>query len=185
MKFLSIALVLLLFSFSTETHITEHQLKSATITWTGSDATGSYKPTGTLTHKFGNFRHNHGNLVGGLVVIDMTSLSTENSDMEAHLKNEDFFDVENYPEAKFEMQSAQLQNAKGKLKGIMTIKGKSLEVEADAEFIQKGQGYQVKSSLNLDRTKFGITYNSASYFKKLKDNIVADEFSVELDLYFE
>ncbi len=184
-KFAVIFFLLSAIHLSFSVHTTEHYLKTATITWTGSDATGSYMPTGTLKHKYGSFSHNHGSLIGGTVVIDMTSLETENADMQAHLRNEDFFDVEKYPDAKFEMISAQLENGKGKLKGKMTIKDVSLEVDADAEFLRKDNGYQVICALNLDRTKFGITYNSPSVFEKLKENIVADDFSVELDLYFE
>lgn len=184
-KFAVLLLLLSIVHLSFDVHTTEHYLKTATITWTGSDATGSYKPVGTLKHKHGSFKHNHGSLVGGAVVIDMSTLETENADMQRHLKNEDFFDVEKFPEARFDMISATLENGKGTLKGLMTIKDVSLEVNADAEFLRKENGYQVICSLALDRTAFGITYNSATFFKKLKDNVVADEFTVELDLYFE
>ncbi|MFT5617313.1 MAG: hypothetical protein ACI85I_000529 [Arenicella sp.] len=37
----------------------------------------------------------------------------------------------------------------------------------------------------IDRTKFGITYNSPSYFEKMKDQAIADEFTISFNWVFE
>ena len=102
------------------------------------------------------------------VTVDASSISTSNTDRDDHLKNPDFFDVENYPELTFQGTSLeQVDDDEYQLKGILTIKGISKEVVLDVEFggmmkdpwgNQKA-GFSVSGKIN--RKEFGLNWNAA------------------------
>jgi polyisoprenoid-binding protein YceI len=69
------------------------------------------------------------------VSVDTSSIFTNSTDRDNHLKSADFFDVENFSTMTFESKSFQkVEDDEYKLKGILTIKGISKEVVLDVEF---------------------------------------------------
>ena len=64
--------------------------------------------------------------------------------------------------------------------GDLTIKGKTNPVK----FTVSIYGNKATASLKIDRTKFGIEYKSANFFKNLKDKVIYDEFDLVSDLEF-
>src|SRR5690606_35730845 len=67
--------------------------------------------------------------------VDAASIDTNNSDRDAHLKNADFFDVENHKEITFESVACnKLDDDNYQLKGLLGIKGVNKEIELDVEF---------------------------------------------------
>jgi polyisoprenoid-binding protein YceI len=69
------------------------------------------------------------------VSVDTTSIYTNSTDRDNHLKSADFFDVESFPTMTFESKSFQkVEDDEYKLKGILSIKGISKEVVLDVEF---------------------------------------------------
>lgn len=102
------------------------------------------------------------------VVIDASSIFTNNEDRDNHLKSADFFDVDNHAELVFESTSFKQEDDEDfKLKGILTIKGVSKEVELDVEFggINKDPwgnekaGFSVSGKIN--RKEWGLNWNAA------------------------
>lgn len=102
------------------------------------------------------------------VVIDASSINTNNTDRDNHLKSADFFDVENAKELTF--KSTSIRPTVGdeyELKGILTIKGISNEVTLDLEFggINKDPwgnekaGFSVEGKIN--RKDWGLNWNTA------------------------
>jgi len=101
------------------------------------------------------------------VTVDASSISTSNTDRDNHLKNPDFFDVENHPELTFQGTSLeQVDDDEYQLKGILTIRGISREVVLDVEFggmmkdpwgNQKA-GFSVSGKIN--RKEFGLNWNA-------------------------
>lgn len=102
------------------------------------------------------------------VTVDAASINTNNTDRDNHLKSADFFDVENQPEIKFESTSfTHKEDDAYQLKGLLTMKGISKEVNLEVEFggintdpwgNQKA-GFSVEGKIN--RKDWGLNWNTA------------------------
>ncbi|MEE8486335.1 MAG: YceI family protein [Acidimicrobiia bacterium] len=68
------------------------------------------------------------------IVIEAASVSTGSEDRDTHLKSEDFFDVETYPEIRFVSTAVQPDGVSWKLIGDLTIRGVTKPVTLDFEF---------------------------------------------------
>ncbi len=96
-----------------------------------------------------------GDSMKGDVVVDMTSLTTDNSEkLTPHLKSDAFFDVAKYPTASFKVISLK----DGKLSGMMTVHGMSKNVSFDV----KSSDTQLSSTFNIDMKEFGIIQTFAN-----------------------
>jgi len=100
---------------------------------------------------------------------DVNSISTNNEQRDAHLRNDDFFDAENYPELNFETEEIEkVDDENYKIYGIATIKGISRKIILDAEFggiIQDPWGNtRVGFSLSgkISRKDFGLSFGLVS-----------------------
>lgn len=109
-------------------------------------------------------------LVGSSVKaeIDASSIFTNATDRDTHLKSADFFDVENHKELTFTGTSyTKGDDDKYLLKGNLTIKGVTKEVVFDVEFggINKDPwgnekaGFSINGKIN--RKDFGLNWNAA------------------------
>ncbi|HRE64814.1 MAG TPA: YceI family protein [Ferruginibacter sp.] len=102
------------------------------------------------------------------VTVDASSINTNNTDRDNHLKSADFFDAENHKELSFKSTSfKQEDDDEYELKGILTIKGISKEVALEVEFggINKDPwgnekaGFSVEGKIN--RKDWGLNWNAA------------------------
>lgn len=102
------------------------------------------------------------------VFIDASSINTQNSDRDNHLKSADFFDVENHKELTFKSTSfKQKDEDEFELIGILNIKGISKEITLDVEFggINKDPwgnnkaGFSIEGKIN--RKEWGLNWNAA------------------------
>ncbi|MCR9205797.1 MAG: YceI family protein, partial [Halobacteriovoraceae bacterium] len=150
--------------------------------WTGKKITGD-SHTGTVGVKSGKLEMKDGKLAGGMIVIDMTKITTTDlsgkwaKKLVGHLSTGDFFEVEKHGEAKFEAKKVTAAGkGKYKVNGELTIKGISKPISV--ELVEKKGAFSGK--LNFDRTKFDVKYNSGSFFKDLGDKLILDD--VELDI---
>jgi polyisoprenoid-binding protein YceI len=109
-------------------------------------------------------------LVGSSVKadIDVSSIFTNATDRDTHLKSADFFDVENHKELTFTGTSyIKGDDDKYLLKGNLTIKGITKEVVFDVEFggINKDPWGNEKAGFSLNgkinRKDFGLNWNAA------------------------
>jgi polyisoprenoid-binding protein YceI len=66
------------------------------------------------------------------------------------------------------------------IKGDMTIKG----VTKPIAFLAEVGNHILKAELTLNRTEFGIKYGSGSFFDNLGDNVIKDEFDLQMELIF-
>jgi polyisoprenoid-binding protein YceI len=84
--------------------------------------------------------------------IDVYSIDTNNSERDEHLKSEDFFDADKYPEIKF--RSALFTHIDGdnyKLTGMLSVKDVTREITFDVLF-----GGQAKDGFGISRAGFEI-----------------------------
>ena len=125
----------------------------------------------------------------GTFVLDMTSIT--NSDVESeqynqklvgHLKSEDFFNVEKYPESILRIkESAPFENNKARVSAELTIKGITEEISFDV--VREGSMYT--ALVNVDRSKFDVRYGSKSFFNDIGDKAIDDIFTMEVTMFMD
>lgn len=150
----------------------------SSVKWTGYGAIGSYSLTGTLKLQKGTFKFDKKKISGGVFVFDMNTISHEEKNLEKHLKGEDFFDVPKFPTATFELNTVE----KGLASGFLTIKNIKKPISFPVKIVQKDKKTQVIGTMSVDRTLFGITYNSSSFFKDLGEQAIKNNFDLSFDL---
>ena len=170
---------------------TEYTVDTAasTIMWEGSKPTGKHH--GSIKLSSGTVHLNSGNVEAGEFVIDMNSISDEDlegeekANLEAHLKGTvegkegDFFNVKEYPTAKFEMTGIENNMVKGNL----TIKDKTNAIEFPATVTMDGDKMMLKSeTFVIDRTKWNVNYGSKSVFPNLGDKFISDDIKITVSL---
>jgi polyisoprenoid-binding protein YceI len=102
------------------------------------------------------------------VNINPSSIFTNNSDRDNHLKSADFFNVENEKELTFRGKSLKkIDNENFQFTGDLSIKGETKEITLDVEFggINKDPwgnekaGFSINGKIN--RKDWGLTWNAA------------------------
>ncbi len=74
------------------------------------------------------------------VVINTRSVDSNHAERDKHLRNEDFLEVDKYPEAKFVSTSyKETSKGKGVLKGDFTLRGITRPIEIDVTFTGEGK----------------------------------------------
>jgi polyisoprenoid-binding protein YceI len=183
--------ILTLFSFTSHVNKVNANKNNSTVIWTGSKPTGSH--TGNVTLKDGHLLFDHGNLVGGEFTIDMTSITCTDIESEKknkylvdHLKDEDFFDVNQFPEARLVVNRVKnLEGSQFEMKGNMTIKGITKPVTFNADIKINRNSYTAIAKIVIDRTKWGVEYKSGNIFKDLGDKIIYDDMEFDIFLVSE
>ena len=153
--------------------------------WTGKKITGQHN--GTVDVTSGELYFNpEGDLTSGSISADMRTI--QNSDIQdehsrnkivAHLKNPDFFDVENYPSATIEITGIQtLTGNKTKVDANLTIRGITNPVTFEADTVSDGDTKIITATTFVDRTLWDIKYKSGKFFSELGDKLIYDEMEI-------
>lgn len=148
---------------------------------------------GKVILKEGKFLVKDNQLVDGEFIIDMNTITNEDlpedkkADLVGHLKGADFFDVENFPTAKFSILSVSGVKEDGMfdISGNLTIKNTVKEITVPAAITVDGSSVSLSSTFSIDRTDFNIVYGSnsdknPSVADLAKDRIIND--AVELSI---
>lgn len=163
--------------------------EQSALTWSGKKIGTMH--TGQIALKSGSISFGAGQLVGCKVVIDMTQITntdlqdaSEREKLLGHLKSDDFFGVAKHPEARFVMTSATMNGPQGSVRGQLTIKGKTNEVEIKSTVISKSgpDGVVISGVLIFDRTQFDVRYGSDKFFDNLGDAVINDEVTLNFKL---
>ena len=166
----------------------EFKVLNSKMTWKGFKATSSHNGEITITE--GKLYVKDTKLVGGEFEIDMNSITNrdiaDNSykkKIENHLKSADFFDVQKYPKATFEITNVSVKDEISIIEGNLTIKGITKNISFPATVLVEKSGVTLLSDkIKIDRTDFGIKYNSGKFFKNLKDKLIRDIFEVSFKI---
>lgn len=157
----------------------------SSIFWTGKAAFNTYELTGTIGVKSGKILLENDSIKSLEIVIDMKSLYHKNKDLRKHLKNKDFFEVKKYTTASFKLiKPVKIIEGKTTLVGKMTIKKVTEEERIPIEIIYSNDEIKLSFETTFNRTKYGVIFNSPNFFKKMKQNAIADEFLLKSDLFF-
>ena len=119
--------------------------------------------------------------------IDAASLDTNVAKRDKHLRSPAFFYVEKYPKITFKstkVTDIDRKHLRGKLHGILTIRGVSKPIVLDVQFLGEGQdpwgntraGFHAETT--IDRKDFGLTWNEAL---ETGGFLVGDEVKIEID----
>jgi len=157
--------------------------EASEVVWTGRKVSGQHH--GTVDIKSGSLTVNNGQITGGNFVIDLTTITDQDLEgeykgkLEGHLKSADFFDVENHPEATFEITGVE-QGAEGglvKVSGNLTLRGISKNITFDAN-VQEATDTSVKATadFNIAREDWGITYSGQA------DDLISKEINLKVTL---
>lgn len=159
-------------------------IQKSEIKWIGKKVGGEH--SGKVALKSASIVVAADKITSGTFIIDMNSIScTDLTDAEynaklvGHLKSEDFFGVQKYPEAKLVVTSSTpFKNGKAQITGSLTIKSTT---ETITFSVQRTSGGYF-ANIIIDRSKFDIRYGSSSFFDSLGDNVIYDEFTLEVKL---
>ena len=167
-------------SFKADTEKTE-------LKWTGKKVGGQH--VGHIKLKSGELTIKDGAIAKGNFVIDMKSITNDdltdagyNQKLVGHLKSDDFFGVEKYPEATLVIKEpATFVGNMANVKGELTVKGKTNPIT----FVVSKNGNTYTSTISVDRAKYDVRYGSGSFFSNLGDKVIDDIFTLEVSLIVE
>lgn len=120
----------------------------------------------------------------GTFIVQANSIDTKVEDRDNHLKSEDFLNVEQYPEIKFEITSVDDHSVTGNV----TMKGQTQQETFDLNY--KGISLNPLNNKNtaglvitgeLDREKYGVTFNQPL---ETGGFLLGKTLNVEFDLEF-
>ena len=111
------------------------------------------------------------------------SINTKNKDRDAHLKSDDFFNSEKFPEMKFVSKSFDGEN----LIGDLTIRDVTKEITLNADFNgvavdpygQTKAGFEITGELN--RKDFNLTWSAITEAGSI---VVSDKVKLVVDVQF-
>lgn len=159
--------------------------KNSSITWTGKKVLGSH--TGTIMLKNGVLEMDADKVTGGSFTVDMTTINVTDlkagegkEKLEGHLQSDDFFGVNNYPEATLVFTNVQKMAGGYEVDADLTIKG----ITEPVSFELLDNNGTMSTSLKVDRTKYNVRYGSGSFFDSLGDNTISDNFKLDVVLKF-
>ncbi|MDM1133912.1 YceI family protein [Empedobacter falsenii] len=115
-------------------------------------------------------------LSAGSFTIDMNSVKTDEksidlsttggktaADMDAHLKNADFFETDKYPVAKFELTNV-LEDSTTKgyyiVSGNLSLKDKTVNIQFPAQINISEQQVQINANFTINRKDWGLSYGT-------------------------
>ena len=157
--------------------------------WTGKKALGSHN--GTVGLKEGKIDVNDkGEITGGSLVVDMTTIANEDlkGDPEnqkkllTHLSSPDFFNVAKYPTATFDLKSIKkISGDKYQVKGNFTMIGQTHPIDFPATLKISKDSVTGEAKVDIDRTIWGLKYNSKNFFKDLvAEKVINNKFNLAI-----
>ncbi|OZV69309.1 YceI family protein [Winogradskyella aurantia] len=185
MKTIHLYAILLLLCFSTQifSQTKSISLDNSDLKWTGKAAFSTYALTGNLAFKHGEVTIKNDSIIDLVISVDMTSLEHENKTLKSHLRSEDFFEVKTYRTATFKLsQSSKIGNGPFEVVGYLTIK----DITKLKKFsVALNNDYSILSfNIGIDRTEYVVTFNSPSFYEKLKEDAIADIFNLAGSIEF-
>ncbi|WP_426430637.1 YceI family protein [Winogradskyella sp. HB-48] len=161
-------------------------VEKSIVNWKGSMLFSFGEHYGTVNFKEGSLEFKNNEIIGGSFVVDMnTIINTDgeySEDLVNHLKNEDFFEVYKFWEAKLEFVNFEkIDGGRLKIDANLTIKGITKPmVLYNVDFLPKEKMLYTK--FKIDRTDFGINYSSKGV-SKFKDYAISDAVELEVELF--
>jgi polyisoprenoid-binding protein YceI len=153
---------------------------TSVIEWVGATP-GNYKHNGTIKLSKGQFTVNNNQLTSGEFTININSITNldqqgkDKTNLEGHLKEKDFFEVEKFPFGNFKITGQ-------KVIGNLTLKDKTNSIAIPVTLVINEKSVSAETpSFTIDRTKWGIVYNSG-IIGTIKDDLINDEIELKMKI---
>ena len=167
---------------ATETQSYTVDAAASSVEWKG-EVIGVYGHNGTVKLASGTVEIADSVITGGTFTIDMTSIWPTDSasykdqdggratDLVAHLTTDDFFGIDSFPTATFEVVSAE---GLDKVNGKLTVKGVTVDEQLEISNLQVSEaGATFTGTLVFDRQKHGVSWK---HF--VKDYVLSDDITI-------
>lgn len=150
--------------------------QGSTIDFVGSKVTGSHN--GGFKNFAGELKVVNGQIAGAgnKVVIDTTSLWSDNDRLTGHLKSADFFDVAKFSTATFVTTSVDQKDTNSTITGNLTLHGVTKQISFPAKIDVSESAVNLSSVFFLNRFDFGIQYAGKA------DDLIRKEVVIKLSL---
>ena len=153
------------------------------IQWIGRKVTGEH--SGHIEVAGGFIVHADGKLTSGEILMNIQSITVDdiedlkwNQKLVDHLKNDDFFNSEKYPTAKFVFTKFKGKGADTHVGGNITIRDKTVPTNLVINVVVDADSSYSTGTINIDRSLFGVKYGSGKFFEGLGDKMIMDEFTL-------
>jgi polyisoprenoid-binding protein YceI len=120
------------------------------------------------------------------VTIQANSIATGHSDRDAHLRGNDFFDMETYPEIRFASTNVEAVDPTNyRVTGDLTIKGVTKPVTIDFEFTGSAtdpfgnERIGLEGTVAVNRKDWGVNWNAAL---EAGGVLVSEKVTLEFDV---
>ncbi len=164
------------------------------VAWRGFKTYVQSEHLGTVNVQEGTFEVADGKLVGGTITIDMNSITNTDIEdegkrgyLEGHLKSQDFFFVDSFPTAVFEIVEVLDPSEATKystVTGNLTIRGTTNSITFPADVVVGEEGVKFMApTFSIDRTLWGAKFHDrddATIAESLKDDLI--DHSIELTI---
>ena len=165
-------------------------VEATQLTWIGRKISSGHD--GTIDLKDGSLNIGDDGQINGKFNIDMSTISVSDlqgggkKSLERHLKNEDFFDVNNFPIATLEFSSRTENIIKNKLSlaSELTVKNITNPLKFSAQIIEASPQLKIKADIVFDRSIYDVRYGSGKFFENLGDRLILDEVQIGAILFF-
>lgn len=169
---------------------------ASVINWIGKKSFVGDKHNGTVKIAAGKLALEGDQLTAGEFTIDMASIVDEdvknpeyNAKLVGHLKSDDFFAVEEYPSAKFEITGVEAvtnnPEVTHNITGNLTMRGATKQITFPANVaIASDKLTGVTAEFTINRTDWKVMHNSenAGIADLAKDNIISDAITLKVML---
>jgi polyisoprenoid-binding protein YceI len=164
-----------------------------TIYWKGKMWMSTDSHEGIIHFSSGNMTMDKtGKILSANFEIDMNTIKTldarpDKDGLADHLKSEDFFAVKRFPKAYFVSTKIDKTTVHDNylVQGMLTIKGVQKQIISFAVKIAPGPTKtKATSELTLFRSWWGVSYKAPDFFSTLKNDLIADEVPIKLNLVF-
>lgn len=162
------------------------------VAWIGTKMWGRGRHTGTVPVESGWIARRGDLLVGGRIVIDMTSIRITDIPpnqpepielLTSHLEDQLFFHVERYPRASFELlDSGRFEDGFLIVDGLLTIRGVTRSVRIPVQVDRSRSVY--RSSFRIDRFDWNVAYEGGFGARRFTARNFVDR-DIELDIRLE
>jgi len=159
--------------------------QKSNVKWKATKIGGEHE--GNITVKSGHLHFEDDKLVSGLVEIDMQSIvctdlsGSYKNKLENHLNSADFFNTTKNPTSSIELIECSYKgNNQYEIKAAITIK----DITENISFVADVNDGTASAKITVDRSKFDVRYGSGSFFSDLGDNLIYDDFELEVNLAY-
>ncbi len=167
--------------------------KDSFVKWSASHLGGVKQRFGKVFVKDATFWVTEGKLTNANVVMDLGSLTVESfpegskqtPKLESHLKSADFFNIEKFPTATFEL--VKIEQAEGnfnsKITGNLTISGITKSITFNANVKASDEAVSIKSEdFTVNRADWNLTYHAKGSKGIPVDYLIADDIGFTINV---